>query len=171
MRPATVVLVNLRQDWCANPDSLRIRLALVMLRLAQATRERWGRRNPLALLAAVAYHAYATSVAGLELPISATVGPRLTIWHGFGIVINKGSVIGADVKIRQGVTIGDDGRRPGCPVIEDGVEIGVGASVIGPIRIGRGAKIGAHALVLDDVPAGGRARSPRAQIEGPASAD
>jgi serine acetyltransferase len=144
---------------------------LVLLRAAQLTRAKFGRRNPLSLSVTVAYHLYATSVGGFEIPVSVTVGPGFTIWHGFGIVINKGSVIGADVAMRHGVTIGDDGRRPGCPVIEDGVEIGTGATIIGPIRIGAGAKIGAHALVLDDVPAGGRARAPRAEIDAARSAE
>jgi serine acetyltransferase len=155
--------VNLLQDWRANAGCARIQVALVLFRLAQAARARLGRRNPLALLCAVVYHGYAVCVVGIEVPVSATVGPRFTIWHGFGVVINKGVVIGADVAIRHGVTIGDDGTRDGCPVIEDGVEIGTGATVIGPIRVGAGARIGAHALVLDDVPAGGRARAPRAE--------
>jgi serine acetyltransferase len=158
------------QDWRANSQA-RIRVALVLFRLAQATRRRLGRRHPLALATALLHHAFATAVVGFELPVSVAVGPGLTIWHGFGIVVNSGSTLGANVALRHGVTIGDDGRRPGCPVIEDGVEIGTGATVLGAIRVGANARIGAHALVLDDVPANGRARAPRAEIDSPRSAE
>lgn len=151
------------QDWRAN-GQLRIRIALVLFRFAQGLRSRLGRRNPIALAAAVLHHAWATLAVGCELPVSATVGPRFTIWHGFGLVLNSGVVLGADVSVRHGVTIGDDGRSPGCPVIGDGVEIGTGASVLGAIRVGAGARIGAHALVVDDVPPGGRAVGQRAEI-------
>lgn len=146
-------------------------MALVLFRLAQATRRRLGRRHPLALATALLHHAFATAVVGFELPVSVAVGPGLTIWHGFGIVVNRGSTLGANVALRHGVTIGDDGRRPGCPVIEDGVELGTGATVLGAIRVGANARIGAHALVLDDVPANGRARAPRAEVDSPRSAE
>lgn len=162
--------MQLLQDWHAN-EQARIRIMLVLFRAAQAARARLGRKHPIALAVASLHHIFATIVVGCELPVSVVVGPRLRIWHGFGLVINSGSVLGADVALRHGVTIGDDGRSPGSPVIEDGVEVGTGATIIGPIRVGTGARIGAHALVLRDVEAGGRARAPQAEIDAPRSAE
>lgn len=92
---------------------------------------------------------------GIDLPCETQVGRRLVIEHFGGIVISGDSVIGDDVTLRHGVTLGL--RRtgvPGAPVIGDGVDIGAGAKILGPVRIGVGAVIGANAVVLCDVPAG-----------------
>ena len=93
--------------------------------------------------------------AGIELPCEARVGRRLVIEHFGGIVVSGDAVIGDDVRIRQGVTIGlkSTGVR-GAPVVGNRVDIGAGAKLLGDIRIGDGAVIGANAVVLCDVPAG-----------------
>lgn len=92
---------------------------------------------------------------GVELPCEATVGRRLRIEHFGGIIVSGDAVIGDDVVLRQGVTIGlknvEDARSP---IIGNRVDIGAGAKLLGPIRIGDGAVIGANAVVLCDVPAG-----------------
>ena len=75
---------------------------------------------------------------------------------GMGIIINPASVLGSNIKINQHVTIGGSGEG-GCPVIEDDVYIGAGAKVLGAIRIGRNSRIGANAVVLQDVPDGATA--------------
>jgi len=80
-----------------------------------------------------------------------------TIWmpHPYGIVVHSKSVVGNRVVLMQQVTIGT--RDPGvneAPVIEDDVYVGAGAKVLGGIRVGRGAIIGANAVVTRDVPAG-----------------
>ena len=94
-------------------------------------------------------------VAGIELHCETRVGRRLLIEHFGGIIISGDAVIGDDVVIRQGVTIGlrTTGRR-GAPVIGNRVDIGAGAKLLGNIRIGDDAVIGANAVVLCDVPAG-----------------
>ena len=92
---------------------------------------------------------------GIELPCEARVGRRLLIEHFGGIVISGDAVIGDDVVIRQGVTIGLRSRgKRGSPIIGDRVDIGAGAKLLGDIRIGRDAVIGANAVVLCDVPDG-----------------
>ncbi|MCR5415207.1 MAG: hypothetical protein K6E79_00240 [Pseudobutyrivibrio sp.] len=73
--------------------------------------------------------------------------------HFSCIVIHTDAVVGNNVTIRQGSVIGTNGR--GVPTIEDGVDIGAGAAVIGPITVGKNAVIGANAVVCHDVPAGG----------------
>lgn len=92
---------------------------------------------------------------GIDLPCETQIGKRLRFEHFGGIIISGDSVIGDDVVIRQGVTIGlkHAGQR-GAPVIGDRVEIGAGAKILGSIRIGNGALIGANAVVVCDVPAG-----------------
>ena len=94
-------------------------------------------------------------VAGIELHCETRVGRRLLIEHFGGIIVSGDAVIGDDVVIRQGVTIGlrTTGRR-GAPVIGNRVDIGAGAKLLGNIRIGDDAVIGANAVVLKNVPPG-----------------
>jgi len=92
---------------------------------------------------------------GVDLPCEATVGRRLVIEHFGGIVVSGDAVIGDDVTIRHGVTLGLRRKgQPGAPTIGHGVDIGAGAKILGPVRIGDGAVIGANAVVLCDVPPG-----------------
>lgn len=90
---------------------------------------------------------------GIDLPCEAMVGRRLIIEHFGGIVVSGDAVIGDDVVIRNGVTIGLKRKNErGAPTIGNGVDIGAGAKILGAIRIGHGAVIGANAVVLTDVP-------------------
>jgi serine O-acetyltransferase len=109
---------------------------------------------------------------GIEIHPGANIGARLFIDHGMGVVIGETSVIGNDVTLYHGVTLGgtawDKGKRH--PTLEDGVIVGAGAQVLGPVTIGAGARIGSNAVVLTNVPAGvtvvgvpGKALAPRKQ--------
>lgn len=90
---------------------------------------------------------------GIDLPCEVTVGRRLLIEHFGGIVISGDTVLGDDVVIRNGVTIGLKRiREAGAPVIGNRVDIGTGAKVLGSITIGDDVVIGANAVVLTDVP-------------------
>ncbi len=93
---------------------------------------------------------------GVEIHPGARIGRRVTIDHGMGVVIGETAEIGNDVHMYSGVVIGGVSRKPvkRHPTIEDGVVIGAGAILLGPIRIGKGAKIGAGAVVREDVPPG-----------------
>lgn len=105
-------------------------------------------------------------VSGIDLPCETQVGRRLVIEHFGGIVISGDTVIGDDVTLRHGVTLGL--RRtgvPGAPVIGNGVDIGAGAKILGHVRIGNGAVIGANAVVLCDVPPGALAVGIPARIK------
>lgn len=105
---------------------------------------------------------------GIELPWSVELGRGVVIEHQGGIVIHGASVIGDRCIIRQGCTLGlrrlDD--LAAAPVLEDDVELGAGAVVLGRIRIGAGAVIGANAVVLADVPARARALGVPARVIG-----
>lgn len=92
---------------------------------------------------------------GIEIHPGATIGRRVFIDHGMGIVIGETAVIGDDCTLYHGVTLGGTSWNKGKrhPTLENGVVIGAGAKVLGPITVGAGAKIGSNAVVVKDVPA------------------
>jgi len=93
-------------------------------------------------------------VNGIEIHPGATIGRRLFIDHGMGVVMGETTEIGDDVLIYQGVTLGGTSlkKEKRHPTIDDHVMISAGASVIGPVRIGRGSRIGAGAVVVSSAP-------------------
>ncbi|HEY1372935.1 MAG TPA: serine O-acetyltransferase [Candidatus Binatia bacterium] len=92
---------------------------------------------------------------GIEIHPGAKIGRRFFIDHGMGVVIGETAEIHDDVTIYQGVTLGGTSRskEKRHPTVEDGVLIGVDATILGPVTIGRNAKIGAGSVVVNDVPA------------------
>lgn len=94
------------------------------------------------------------AVTGVEIHPRAKIGRRFFVDHGSGVVIGETAELGDDVTIYQGVTLGGTGFEGGKrhPTVEDNVTIGSGAKLLGPVRIGHGAKIGANAVVIEDVP-------------------
>ena len=91
---------------------------------------------------------------GIEIHPSATIGRGLFIDHGMGVVIGETTVIGDNVTLFQGVTLGGTGKEKGKrhPTIGDNVVIGTGAKVLGRITVGNDSMIGANAVVIRDVP-------------------
>jgi serine O-acetyltransferase len=91
---------------------------------------------------------------GIEIHPGATIGRRLFIDHGLGVVIGETAIVGDDVTLYQGVTLGGTGKEHGKrhPTIEDNVVIGGGAKVLGNITVGRNSRIGAGSVVLRNVP-------------------
>ena len=96
----------------------------------------------------------ARMLSGIEIHPSATIGRGLFIDHGMGVVIGETAVLGDNVTLFQGVTLGGTGKDKGKrhPTIGDHVVIGAGAKVLGNITIGRDVMIGANAVVVRDVP-------------------
>lgn len=92
---------------------------------------------------------------GVEIHPAAHVGEALFIDHGAGVVIGETAEIGDNVTLYQGVTLGGTGSQRGKrhPSVESDVVVGSGAKLLGPIRIGRGSKVGANSVVIHDVPA------------------
>lgn len=90
---------------------------------------------------------------GIEIHPGAKIGRRVCIDHGSGIVIGETTEIGDDVMIYQGVTLGGTGKDVGKrhPTLESGVMVGSGAKILGPITIGKNAKVAAGAVVVKDV--------------------
>ncbi len=91
---------------------------------------------------------------GIEIHPGATIGRRLVIDHGSGIVIGETTEIGDDVLIYQGVTLGGTGKEQGKrhPTIGNNVLIGAGAKILGPFTVGDNARVAAGAVVLNPVP-------------------
>lgn len=92
---------------------------------------------------------------GIEIHPGATIGRRVFIDHGMGVVIGETAVVGDDCTLYHGVTLGGTSWNKGKrhPTLENGVVIGAGAKILGPIIVGAGAKIGSNAVVVKDVPA------------------
>lgn len=98
---------------------------------------------------------WARVVTGIDIHPAATIGPRLFIDHGTGVVIGETAEVGADVTLYHGVTLGGTSLNKGKrhPTLGDRVVVGAGAKVLGPITVGEGSRIGANAVVVKDVPA------------------
>ncbi len=92
---------------------------------------------------------------GIEIHPAAQIGDGLFIDHGMGVVIGETTVVGKNVTLYQGVTLGGTGKEKGKrhPNIGDNVVVGAGAKVLGNITVGENSYIGANAVVLKDVPA------------------
>ncbi len=90
----------------------------------------------------------------IEIHPAATIGRRLFIDHGTGVVIGETTVIGDDCTIYQGVTLGGTGKDKGKrhPTLGNGVMVGAGAKVLGPITIGNNSRVAAGAVVLNNIP-------------------
>lgn len=151
-------------DFRCNRGNPRIQLAMVLFRLANRVRRRSDRVRPTAVPIGVLYRILVEWIFCVELPWKTAVGERLTISHGFGLVVNDGSIIGNDVKLRHGVTIGTAHDGGPAPVLEDGVDVGASAVILGGVTVGRGARVAAGAVVLTDVPPGALAAGVPATI-------
>src|SRR5947209_7692377 len=91
---------------------------------------------------------------GIEIHPGAKIGRRLFIDHGLGVVIGETAIVGEDVTLYQGVTLGGTGKEHGKrhPTLEDGVVVGGGAKILGNITVGKNCRIGAGSVVLRNVP-------------------
>lgn len=113
----------------------------------------WERHSVFVAKCLAFFYQVATLPFGIELPLSTRIGKGLTISHTSGIVVHKDATIGDNCTIHSGVVLGGKGRQD-PPHIGNNVYIGANATVLGPIRVGDSATIGALALVLSDVPQG-----------------
>lgn len=95
-------------------------------------------------------------VSNVDIHPGATIGPRFFIDHGACVVIGETAEVGKDVTLYHGVTLGGTSWNKGKrhPTLEDGVLVGAGAKILGPITIGANARVGANSVVVADVPEG-----------------
>jgi serine O-acetyltransferase len=127
---------------------------LLVIRRYQTIKSGDGLRLFLPFL--VSAHRFWSAVCGADIPLNSQLGGGLILTHPNGIVIHPQAKIGVNCLIFQQVTIGV-GSVPGLPEIGGNVDIGAGAKILGGIRIGDHARIGANSVVITDVPAGATA--------------
>lgn len=113
-------------------------------------------REPVLRLPARLLSQLTRALTGIEIHPGAQLGRRLFIDHGMGVVIGETTMVGDDVVLFHGSTLGGKSMKRGKrhPTLGDNVVVGAGAKVLGPIWIGNGVLIGANAVVVKDVPAG-----------------
>ncbi len=107
---------------------------------------------------------------GVEIHPGARLGRRVFIDHGMGVVIGETAVVGDDVHLFHGVTLGGDDPRPvkRHPAVGEGATLGANATLVGDITVGPGATVGAGAVVVDDVPADATVAGNPAEVVGAA---
>jgi serine O-acetyltransferase len=126
--------------------------------LATIRRYQWLKRNRnsfgrLFLVPVILLHRFWSAVCGIDIPLRTNLGGGLLLPHPNGIVIHPDAQVGVNCLIFQQVTIGM-GPKEGVPVIGGHVDIGAGAKLLGGIKVGDHARIGANSVVIEDVPAG-----------------
>lgn len=117
-------------------------------------------------LAARALSEFARFLTGVEIHPAATIGHRLFIDHGQGVVVGETADIGDDVLMYHGVTLGGDSmrREKRHPTVEDCATVGANATLLGDITVGEGATVGAGSVVAESVPAGATAKGVPAEV-------
>lgn len=134
---------------------LRIRMALEIKAFAQRLRKsRILLIRCLGKLAGFAYRVYSLNFLSIDIPVDTKLGQGVRIYHGFGLVISSRAVIGDNVVLRHNTTIGTLRSSGMAPTLESGVDVGAGAIILGPVTIGRDAKIGAGAIVRESIEPG-----------------
>ena len=163
------LLAVLRADSRANRHDPRVWLVVVLFRLTAYARGDGPRPRPAAIPLIVLYKLLVEWVMGIELPLRLRVGPGLRLFHAHGIVIHPDARLGANVVLKHGVTIGhrgDEDTEGPTPTIGDGTVFGPNSQVLGDVIVGAGARIGAGAVVLSDVPPGATAVGIPARVVG-----
>jgi serine acetyltransferase len=112
----------------------------------------------------IAYRIVVEWILSVELPWRTKVGARPRLYHGVGLVINDGTIIGDDVVLRHGVTIGHIRPGGGSPKVGDGVEFAANSMALGEIDIGAHSKIGPMAVVMVSIPPFSVALAPTTEI-------
>lgn len=139
------------QDWDANRGNWKSCFVLVFFRAAQALRSWPGVvRLPVTAL----YVVLVEWILGIELNVQSCIGPGLRLYHGHGLVIHRAAVVGSGCALRHGTTLGMKRGPEDCPILGDRVDVGCNVVILGSVRVGDGAVIGAGSVVLHDVPAG-----------------
>jgi putative colanic acid biosynthesis acetyltransferase WcaB len=142
------------QDWKANAGNSKGRLVLAAYRLARKLDSNtWIVR--LIGVPYIAFYKFMFSwVMGIELPFRSVVGPGLRVFHGHALVVHDNVRIGSNVTLRHSTTIGEKigpNGEPFVPEIGDNVDVGANVVIIGAVKIGSGANVGAGSVVTRSV--------------------
>jgi putative colanic acid biosynthesis acetyltransferase WcaB len=149
------LLNNLTQDWRRNKGYTKGKLLTFSFRLANlATRNKFAKIILMPYLAF--YKFWVEWIIGTEIPYQTKIGKGLIVYHGINLVINRHTIIGENCMLRHSITLGNKGLIASgldCPIIGNNVNIGAHTCILGNIRIGDNAIIGAGSIVTKDVPA------------------
>lgn len=163
----SMLLHLIRADWAAGATSTGLlgKLTATAWRLNQARAQGRGIAQLVGFLGIAADIVWLKLLMGADLPGEVCCGPGVRLPHGGRLLnINPAATIGSNVTIQQHVIIGNNLGHTEAPTIGDNVFIGPRASILGGVQIGRGARVGAHAVVLTDVPVDTLIAGPRAAI-------
>jgi serine acetyltransferase len=164
---APPLLATLRADSRANRRDPRAWLVVMLFRITAAARGNGARPRLIALPLVAFYKLLVEWILGIEIPLRLRVGHGFRLSHGYGVVIHPTARLGTNVVVKHGVTIGHRGeedREGPTPTIGDNVVFGPHSQVLGDVAVGAGARIGAGAVVLVDVPPGATAVGVPARI-------
>lgn len=143
----------IKSDFVANKKNPKGLFICVLYRLAHSCVDAPYFLKPAAYLFIALYKILTEYIIGTEIHWRATIGYGLTVYHGYGLVVNSDAVLGDYVVLRHGVTIGvKNSIDKAAPVIGCNVDIGASALIIGPVKIGNGCKIGAGTVVVKNIP-------------------
>jgi len=153
------LLKYILQDWEVNQEgNSKSRFLVLMFRSAQVIGRLPLPFPLLSIYCRIFYPLIVEWILGVELPWDTQVGPNFKLLHGQALVVNHGTVIGANCTLKHSTTIGNkklsDGSSSGCPKIGNNVEVGSNVVIIGPITAGNNVVIGAGSFVVKDVPEG-----------------
>jgi putative colanic acid biosynthesis acetyltransferase WcaB len=127
---------------------------LALFRLAQRAGRRWP--APIGLPVILLYRLMSEWLLGFDLPWQTEVGARLRLHHGYALVVHPATILGADCTLRHSTTLGTQDptgvSSENAPRLGDGVDVGCHVLILGSVEVGDGARIGAGAVVVKDVP-------------------
>lgn len=128
------------------------------LTLQRVAHELWERNGPADRYAALRLQSHGSELFGVDIHPGAAIGPGVMIDHASGVVIGSTAVLGSDIYMLHGVTLGATGKpmygKKRHPTISDGVTLGAGSTVLGDITMGKGVTVGAAAVVTRDIQEG-----------------
>lgn len=142
---------HIKADIGANARDPKAQSVLVGFRICQWLMKDNESPRRRSLLAVALYRFITEFLLGIELRPKTVVGRGLTIYHGFGLVVNDHAKIGSGVTLRNGVVIGNKQDDGACPTLGDDVVVGANAVIIGGISVGANARVGAGAVVTKNV--------------------
>lgn len=145
---------TVQADFRANSGDVKAQSVLLLFRSCQLLMQTRDNPRIISWPAIVVYRVFSEFILGIELRPKTAVGAGLSLHHGVGLVVNNACVIGANVTLRNGVTIGHKFPGGGEPRLGDGVIVGANAVIIGDIDIGPGSIVGAGAVVTKSTPPG-----------------
>ena len=146
------VVKEIFQDWEANRGSWKSQGALVLYRAARVFLRKPEPVRWLGFPVAAVYVVLVEWGMGIELNLKSRIGPGLRLYHGMGLVVHEKAVIGTNCALRHCTTLGE--KNGSAPVLGDHVDVGCNVVILGAVKVGDGAVIGAGSVVLHDVAPG-----------------